>query len=472
MNSAATSGKLPVRTKLAYGLGTVAFGIKDQGFNALLMLYYNQVVGLPASWVGTAIMIAMLVDAVCDPLIGHYSDHLQSRWGRRHPFMYASALPLAVAYFMLWSPPAGSHELQFVYLLLTSIVVRVALACYEIPASALLPEFTSDYNERTSIATYRTLFMAVGSVGMAVLVFKLFLQPSAEQPVGQLNAAGYFHYSIAAAIVMLFSVLLSARGTHSRIPTLAAHAATEHVGLGALWRGMQILLRDRAYLSILGCSMLFAIAVGFSTSIGTYVSTYFWRLNADHLAIIAGSLIWGLLLALVVIQLSKRFGKKQTTMTLYSIALVAVIVPVVLGLLGLIPMDIDALLPWLIAKNILLTMCVLAALVLATSMGADVADHFELKSGQRMEGLMFAAFIMTNKAVSGMGVFLSGIALTVIGFPEQATPETVDPQIVQRLAWIYVAAMGGLCGLAIAVLGFYPITRASHEQTQRALGKR
>ncbi len=470
MSNAAT-GKLPIRTKLSYGLGTVAFGIKDQGFNTLLMLYYNQVVGLPASWVGTAIMIAMMIDAVSDPLIGHYSDHLKSRWGRRHPFMYASALPLAFAYFLLWSPPAGSHEMQFVYLLLTSVAVRVALACYEIPASALLPEFTNDYNERTSIATYRAMFLAVGSVGMAVLVFKLFLQPTPEQPVGQLNASGYAHYGMAAAIVMLFCVLLSAWGTHHRIPTLATNHNEERVGLGELWRGMKILLQDRAYLSILACSMLFAIAVGFSTTIGTYVSTYFWRLNADHLAVIAGSLIWGLILALIVIQLSKRYGKKETTMTLYSIALTVVIVPVVLALMGLMPREIDALLPWLVVKNVLLTMCVIAALVLATSMGADVADHFELKAGRRMEGLMFAAFIMTNKAVSGMGVFLSGIALTVIGFPEQASPETVDPLIVNQLAWTYVIAMGSLCGLAIAALGFYPITRATHEETQRALGK-
>lgn len=471
MSATTATGKLPVRTKLAYGMGTVALGVKDQGFNTLLMLYYNQVVGLPASWVGTAILIAMLIDAVTDPLIGHYSDHLKSRWGRRHPFMYAAAVPLAFAYFLLWSPPSGSHEVQFVYLLLTSVAVRVALSCYEIPASALLPEFTNDYNERTSISTYRALCLAVGSVVMSVLVFKLFLQPTAEQPIGQLNAEGYSHYGAVAAIVMLISVLIAAWGTHHRIPTLTANQSEERVGLGALWRGMKTLLQDRAYLSILACSMLFAIAVGFSTTIGAYITTYFWHLNADHLASIAGAVGWGLILALVVVHLSKRYGKKETTMTLYGIALVVVIVPVVLGLLGLMPTDIDTLLPWLMVKNVLLMMCVVAALILATSMGADVADHFELKTGQRMEGLMFAAFIMTNKAVSGMGVFLSGIALTVIGFPEQATPETVDPQVVNHLAWTYVVAMGSLCGLAIAALGFYPITRATHEATQRALGK-
>ena len=87
----------PRRTRLLYGLGTVAFGVKDQGFNALLMLFYNQVIGLPATWVGAAIMIAMVADALFDPLLGQYSDDFRSRWGRRQPFMYAAALPIALS---------------------------------------------------------------------------------------------------------------------------------------------------------------------------------------------------------------------------------------------------------------------------------------------------------------------------------------------------------------------------------------
>src|SRR6185295_12332503 len=94
-------------TKLFYGFGSVAFGVKDNGFAFLLLLYYNQVLGLPERWVGFGIMIALMVDAVLDPAVGYVSDHLHSRWGRRHPFMYASAIPVALSYFLLWAPPAG-----------------------------------------------------------------------------------------------------------------------------------------------------------------------------------------------------------------------------------------------------------------------------------------------------------------------------------------------------------------------------
>ena len=163
--------KLPRRTKLAYGLGSMAFGIKDHGLNTLLMLYYNQVVGLPAAWVGFATLLATLVDGISDPVIGHASDNLRSRWGRRHPFMYAAALPIAIGYALLWSPIDAAPQVQFAWLLLSSIVVRVGISCYEIPVGALIPEFTDDYDERTSLATYRNLFQTLGLVIFGVLVF-------------------------------------------------------------------------------------------------------------------------------------------------------------------------------------------------------------------------------------------------------------------------------------------------------------
>ena len=93
-------------TKLFYGVGSIAFGVKDNGFSVLLLLYYNQVLGLDARLAGLAIMIALIVDAVVDPVIGYASDHLHSRWGRRHPFMYAAARP-SVTKKMAASFPAG-----------------------------------------------------------------------------------------------------------------------------------------------------------------------------------------------------------------------------------------------------------------------------------------------------------------------------------------------------------------------------
>ena len=77
--------KVGLSTKLFYGLGSVAYGVKDNGFSAFLLLFYNQVLGLPAPWVGAAIGIALVVDSVLDPVIGQISDNWRSRWGRRHP---------------------------------------------------------------------------------------------------------------------------------------------------------------------------------------------------------------------------------------------------------------------------------------------------------------------------------------------------------------------------------------------------
>jgi hypothetical protein len=89
-------GRLDRSTRFFYGLGSVAFGVKDNGFSYMLMLFYNQVLGVPAKLVALALLTALVFDAVIDPVIGHLSDNLRSRWGRRHPFMYAAALPVAL----------------------------------------------------------------------------------------------------------------------------------------------------------------------------------------------------------------------------------------------------------------------------------------------------------------------------------------------------------------------------------------
>ena len=83
-----------LRTKLFYGFGAVANGAKSNGFNYLLLFFYSQVIGLPPQWVSVGILIALLFDAVSDPVVGYVSDHLHSRWGRRHPLMYLSGVPV------------------------------------------------------------------------------------------------------------------------------------------------------------------------------------------------------------------------------------------------------------------------------------------------------------------------------------------------------------------------------------------
>ena len=88
-------------TKLSYGVGQAAEGIKNAAFGTFLLLYYNQVLGLSGSLAGIAIFIALCFDAVTDPIAGSISDNFRSKWGRRHPFMYASAIPVSYTHLTL-----------------------------------------------------------------------------------------------------------------------------------------------------------------------------------------------------------------------------------------------------------------------------------------------------------------------------------------------------------------------------------
>ena len=88
--------KLPFLTKFFYGFGSLAYGIKDNAFNYFLLFVYVQVFGLAPNLAGLAILLMLVIDAISDPLIGYFSDKTQSKWGRRHPWMYASAIPVAI----------------------------------------------------------------------------------------------------------------------------------------------------------------------------------------------------------------------------------------------------------------------------------------------------------------------------------------------------------------------------------------
>ena len=128
------------RVRWLYGAGAAAYGVKENGFSYFLLFYYNQVLDLPGAYAGTAILIAMIFDAISDPLVGVWSDNTRSRWGRRHPFMYSAALPVAVIYFFLWNPPELTEFQLFVYLTVGCVFVRFFVTLYEIPSSAIVAE--------------------------------------------------------------------------------------------------------------------------------------------------------------------------------------------------------------------------------------------------------------------------------------------------------------------------------------------
>lgn len=379
-----TSG-LDRKTKLLYGCGAIAFGIKDNGFSFFLLLYYDQVLGLPHAWVGLGIMAALVIDACVDPLIGHLSDHHHSRLGRRHPFMYAAAVPVAFFYWLLWNPPAVAPPALIAYFVVVAVVVRIAISVYEIPSASLAAELTRHYDERTALFAHRYFFGWWGGLGIMVLAYAVFLQPDARHAVGVLNPDGYRRYGLAAALGIATAILVSAAGTHRFIPLLARPPMRPRLGVRGVARELRETLGHRPFLTLFGATTFAAVAVGLQAALAVYVNTYFWELTSSQISVLVVSSFAAAAIALVATpRLGRRAGKKAAAL---GVSLAGVAIgpsPIFLRLADRFPENgSPALVPTLFAFNLVTTTLVIMSGILTASMTADVVEDSELVTGRR-----------------------------------------------------------------------------------------
>jgi len=465
-----TSGTGRLSTKLFYGVGSIAFGIKDQGFGTLLLFFYNQVVGIPSAAVGAAIAVALVFDAFADPVVGQISDNLRSRWGRRHPFMYAAAIPVAVGYFLLWNPPRLSAMALFYYLIVIAIVVRTFITMYEIPSSALVAELTTDYDQRTSFLSYRFFFGWMGSLAMSLLVFAVFFRSTPAYPQGQLNPAGYPPFAVTAAIAMAAAILISAAGTHRFIPGFIVPPKRK-LSLALMLREMKETALHRSFLVLVASNLIAAIAAGVLGALGLYFGTYFWGFTGPQLAFITLSTVIAPVVALAAsTPIASRLGKKRAAITMWLAATFTYWVPLTARIAGVFPPNGSPwLLPLVLVFSLTGTTLSIVCAITISSMLADVVEDSQRRTGRRSEGLFFASNAFALKAVSGMGVLLASLLLTLVHFPEHANPATLDPEIPKRLALVYLPTVFALYGFALVFIAFYKIDRETHETNLRVL---
>src|SRR3569833_1304316 len=329
--------KLGPRSRWAFGVGSIAYGIKDGGFGTFLLLYYNQVIGLPAAKVGLAIMAALLIEAFVDPLVGWLSDHTHARWGRRHPWMYASALPVAIGWLLLWNPPHWAPDSLLFYLFGSALLVRIALSMFEIPSSALGPELSSDYDERTRLFSYRYLFGWGGGLLMLFLAYVVFLRPDATHANGFANAAGYSAMATFAAIVMALSIVASSIGLHheiARLPPAPAMGGT----LGGHLRLFGRTIANKGFLVLMAAGLCAYTAQGSSFALSNYNYQFVWRLAGGDYVLLPLALMIGAAIAFFIAPALTRGGNKARAAALLSVANVLfVIAPYVLRLAGVFP---------------------------------------------------------------------------------------------------------------------------------------
>lgn len=462
-----TEGKAPeagLKTKLLYGLGSVAFGTKDGGFNTFLLIFYNQVIGLPATLVTSAIAIALVCDAIFDPIIGEISDNWRSRWGRRHPFMYASAVPIAILYFLLWNPPHATAGTTFIYLVVVAVLVRVAIAVYEIPSAALVPEMTDNYDARTTWMGYRVLFSLLGAGLTVTAAFLFFMVATKAQPTAILNRSGYFSYSVMAALVMFVSILASARGTHSRIPYLKQQRKTPR-SWGAVFGEVFKSLSNKSFLLVTVAALFGNVAGGLVIALNPYFGTYFWKFTPQQLSVLGiSALIAAIVATALAPVVSRRFQKKRAYIVTALGSLFVNNITIVMKLLHALPPDGSnaLLLIFFVTWTIGLSLAI-ASIIIVLSMITDVVEASELETGRRSEGLFSASISFITKATNGFGILIAGVMIDLVHFPQHAQQATVDPGIVRNLVLLYMPVQLTLFLIANIVLLFYRIDRKTHE---------
>ena len=458
-------------TRIAYGFGSVAYGVKDNGFGYFLLLFYGTVIGVDPGMVGLAIFIALMLDAVSDPVVGYVSDNWRSKWGRRHPFMYAAAIPVSISYFLLWNPPELSDGQLFWYLLILAVLIRTFITFYETPSSSLLPELSQDYDERTKLQAWRLYFGWTGGNLMSVLMFGALLVANEKYPVGTLNRDGYAAYGIISSVLIFLSIMISALGTHSEIKYLKPPPPQRKIGLGTIFREIFETLGERSFFALFLATLFGAVATGVSGALAFLMLTYFWGFSGSQIflwtLLVFISALIGLLVAPLV---SKAIGKKRAVIVLGVIAYSMAPAPVLLRLLGWMPENGDPLLyPIVAAINTIDLSLIIALQAILYSMIADLVEQSELKTGRRSEGVFFAAVTFTRKATQGLGTFAAGIMLSVISFPQGAARGDVQPETLWKLGAFYAPSLLLLWTLMIVAVSFYRIDRQDHEQNLQRL---
>jgi Na+/melibiose symporter-like transporter len=474
LTESAGGERLTGRAFYGYGLGSVASGVAGQALStSIISQFLFLVVGMPALLVGAAIVISQVIDAVVDPILGLWSDRTGGRLGRRHPFMYASAVPCAIAFYALWHPPVRLEGTTlFAYMLALLVIVRLFTAMYEIPSTALAPELSTDYHQRTRLFAVRTYFGAIAGGLMMVLLNVVFLRHDARHPLGVLNRAGYSQWGAIAAGLILVSILWSSWSTHRLIPTLAQPPARGG-GFAAILAGIVGMARNPSFVALMVSSLASSIAGGVAAALTPYMTLYFWGLSpqiAGLMLLAYGPAVY--IGAVLARRVATRFGKKPARIGLSAAALIAAMAPVALRLVGLIPANGSPwLIPILLAANFLVVTFDVMSSVISASMFADLADDNAVRTGARAEGLMFALNGLIPKISTGLGAFGGSALIALVGFPAKAQQGTVDSAILTNLGLAYLPVLAVLYAISIAIIAFYRIDHATHQANLASLAE-
>ncbi len=460
--------KLSLSTKLAYGAGDLGPAITANIGVFYALFFFTNAAGLNAGLAGGILLIGKIWDAVNDPMVGVMSDRTKSRWGRRLPWMLYGAIPFGIFFFLQWVVPQFSSDRSannwalFWYYVIIAIVFNTFFTAVNLPYTALTPELTQDYNERTSLNSFRFTFSIGGSILSLILAQIIF---------AQLKTTPQQQYVVLAGICTVLSVLplyWCVWGVRDRVLAFEAQRVeTEESERLSVPEQLRIAFRNRPFLYVIGIYLCSWLGVQVTASILPYFVVNWMGLPEAEFPKVAIAVQGTALVMLSVWSaVSRRVGKKAV----YYMGMIVWIIAQA-GLFFLQPGQVGLM--YFLA--VLAGFGVSTAYLVPWSMMPDVIELDELNTGQRREGIFYGFMVLLQKVGLALAVFLVGQALEFAGFvatvPGQPAPiQPPSALLAIRSAIGPLPTVALICGLVLAY--FYPITREVHAEILLKLSER
>jgi GPH family glycoside/pentoside/hexuronide:cation symporter len=454
-----TRERLPLSAKLAFGAGDLGPAIATSIASFFQLFFLTTVAGLSPGTAGTIVLIVKVWDAVNDPIMGWLTDRTVSRYGRRRPWLLYGAVPFGLLFFLQWVVPPFGEVGRFIYYLVIAMLFDTAFTVVNVPYTALTPELTRDYDERTSLTSFRFAF-SIGGALVAATLHQIIVNSFCADPQACQGAALRPGYLAAGAIWGLSCILpfiWCFVGTKERYEP---EAGAPELGLRDQVR---VAFSNRPYLFVIGIYLFSWLAVQVTASILTFYIT-FWMQNPGLIPIML-LLVQGSAFVFLFIwsAVSRRIGKKAVYMIgmlfwigvqvmLFFLQPDQVTLAIILAVLAGVGVSTAYLIPW--------------------SMMPDVIELDELRTGQRREGVFYGFMVFLQKLGLALGLFLVGLALELQGFSEGAgigeQPASALTAIRVMIGPVPAAVL--LCGIVLTA--FYPISRQKHQELLAALKER
>lgn len=475
-------GRLGWGTRIGFMACAMPELIKSFAWDAFVLFFYAQVVGLDGYRIGLALAIILVFDAVADPYIGALSDRMdRAPLGRRHTLMAAAVLPFAVGIALVFAPPPGMGPWQtFAWLLGFGLLARVGISFWTVPAYAMGGELTREAGERNLVAVMRNLGNQLAILTVPWVAFSVFFVASPGFAKPQLDPAPYPGFGLFVALLGATLMVVGLVGTRPRMRAIEAadRGITERTAVETLPQLLRRLVAAIRTTPNIGRLLMVALLVLFTNSVvnqlSLHLSTYFWQLGGSWtqrllLAGTVGSIVAMFLAPAWMKRVGTRFAMVSGLVAFFVVQAGAVLLP----LIGLAPAaGTFAIGAFVCAARVLGGIAYGLYVVPFNTVTYDIGDEHEANTGVPQQGLVASFMFIGLQVGSGLVALLAGSFLGLIDFPAGVPVDQVPADKVRALAW-FVTGLIVVAGAAMAwLVGRFDVSAAKQAEIRRVLAER